>query len=62
MDKGPRRWIRRALARSSAQFGKGSVMKLGQRESSMEIEIDIDRARWARYRARHRRPAEGAYR
>ena len=50
-----------ALAQIERAFGKGSIMKLGQREA-LEIEVDLDRLAGPRHRARHRRPAQGPHR
>ena len=46
-----------ALSQIERQFGKGSVMKLGKNDRSMDIETISVRLARARHRARRRRPA-----
>ena len=46
-----------ALSQIERQFGKGSIMRLGKNDKSMDVEVDFDRLARPRYRARHRRPA-----
>ena len=51
-----------ALSQIERAFGKGSIMRLGKNDKSMDVETVSDRLARPRHRARHRRPAARPHR
>ena len=62
MDKDRSKALDAALSQIERNFGKGSIMKLGKNDRSMDIDVVSTGLARPRYRAWRRRPAARARR
>ena len=57
MEENRKKALAAALGQIEKQFGKGSVMRLGDAGANYDVEVSVHRLARARHRARHRRLA-----
>ena len=61
MNEEKQKALEAALGHIEKQYGKGSVMKLGDSSAHMADRGSSDRFSWSGYSTRSRRSAEGTY-